>query len=434
MTDADPAPTRCRSARSPCTAWSATSSARRCRKSRGNTVDPLDWIDRFGADATRFTLARGASPGSDVCGQRGVGGRRQELLQQAVERHPVRAAERRGRRPRRCPGPASSPSPTAGSCPGSRRSPPRSTSCSRRSSSARPARRCTTSPGTSSATGTWSWPRRRWRGDRTRPRRPGPCSAHVLDRLLRLLHPVMPVRHRRAVDGPDRRRLGDGGALAGPARPRRRWRAAGAAARPGGRSGDREPDAAGHAGAQVPLGPGAARVPAGARGAGRNRRDAAGRPRGQHPLAAAARGARRGVRAHGIGPGRGGHRAAGHGGGDRRRRRAAEAGEGSFRRPRGRRRRPSASSPPRRSSSGRPRRWWPAAASGWRPPRPRSPGWSSAWRRCRDPAERYPPPAAVSRCGAARAPSRVRPGPPRAVHGGAAGWPRVRPITGLSRF
>jgi valyl-tRNA synthetase len=35
-------------------------------KSRGNTVDPLEWIDRFGADATRFTLARGASPGSDV--------------------------------------------------------------------------------------------------------------------------------------------------------------------------------------------------------------------------------------------------------------------------------------------------------------------------------------------------------------------------------
>ncbi len=35
-------------------------------KSRGNTVDPLDWIERFGADATRFTLARGANPGSDV--------------------------------------------------------------------------------------------------------------------------------------------------------------------------------------------------------------------------------------------------------------------------------------------------------------------------------------------------------------------------------
>ena len=39
---------------------------RKMSKTRGNTVDPLDWIDRFGADATRFTLARGASPGGDV--------------------------------------------------------------------------------------------------------------------------------------------------------------------------------------------------------------------------------------------------------------------------------------------------------------------------------------------------------------------------------
>jgi valyl-tRNA synthetase len=29
-------------------------------------VDPLDWVDRFGADATRFTLARGANPGGDI--------------------------------------------------------------------------------------------------------------------------------------------------------------------------------------------------------------------------------------------------------------------------------------------------------------------------------------------------------------------------------
>ncbi|GIH29402.1 valine--tRNA ligase [Acrocarpospora phusangensis] len=35
-------------------------------KSFGNVVDPLDWIERFGADATRFTLLRGANPGSDV--------------------------------------------------------------------------------------------------------------------------------------------------------------------------------------------------------------------------------------------------------------------------------------------------------------------------------------------------------------------------------
>jgi valyl-tRNA synthetase len=35
-------------------------------KSSGNVVDPLDWIDRYGADATRFTLLRSANPGSDV--------------------------------------------------------------------------------------------------------------------------------------------------------------------------------------------------------------------------------------------------------------------------------------------------------------------------------------------------------------------------------
>ncbi|MQA08895.1 MAG: valine--tRNA ligase [Pseudonocardiaceae bacterium] len=34
-------------------------------KSKGNVVDPLVWIDTYGADATRFTLARGAVPGAD---------------------------------------------------------------------------------------------------------------------------------------------------------------------------------------------------------------------------------------------------------------------------------------------------------------------------------------------------------------------------------
>ncbi len=32
----------------------------------GNVVDPLEWMDRYGADATRFTLMRGANPGADV--------------------------------------------------------------------------------------------------------------------------------------------------------------------------------------------------------------------------------------------------------------------------------------------------------------------------------------------------------------------------------
>ena len=35
-------------------------------KSRGNGIDPLDWVEQFGADALRFTLARGASPGGDM--------------------------------------------------------------------------------------------------------------------------------------------------------------------------------------------------------------------------------------------------------------------------------------------------------------------------------------------------------------------------------
>lgn len=35
-------------------------------KSFGNAVDPLDWMDAYGSDALRFTLARGANPGADV--------------------------------------------------------------------------------------------------------------------------------------------------------------------------------------------------------------------------------------------------------------------------------------------------------------------------------------------------------------------------------
>ncbi len=39
---------------------------RKMSKSRGNGIDPLEWVDLFGADALRFTLARGASPGGDL--------------------------------------------------------------------------------------------------------------------------------------------------------------------------------------------------------------------------------------------------------------------------------------------------------------------------------------------------------------------------------
>jgi valyl-tRNA synthetase len=39
---------------------------RKMSKSSGNGIDPLSWIESYGADATRFTVARGAAPGGDV--------------------------------------------------------------------------------------------------------------------------------------------------------------------------------------------------------------------------------------------------------------------------------------------------------------------------------------------------------------------------------
>ena len=39
---------------------------RKLSKSLGNGIDPLEWVQKYGADATRFTLARGANPGVDL--------------------------------------------------------------------------------------------------------------------------------------------------------------------------------------------------------------------------------------------------------------------------------------------------------------------------------------------------------------------------------
>ena len=39
---------------------------RKMSKSLGNGIDPMDWVGRFGADALRFALARGANPGVDL--------------------------------------------------------------------------------------------------------------------------------------------------------------------------------------------------------------------------------------------------------------------------------------------------------------------------------------------------------------------------------
>ena len=56
------------------------SQGRKMSKSLGNGVDPLEVIDKYGADALRFTLATGNSPGneSDRNGSEAAGGRRAE--------------------------------------------------------------------------------------------------------------------------------------------------------------------------------------------------------------------------------------------------------------------------------------------------------------------------------------------------------------------
>ena len=67
-------------------------------KSLGQHGGPAGLDRQYGADAMRFTLARGANPGGDMpISEECVPGIAQ-LLQQALERRPVRPDQRRARR------------------------------------------------------------------------------------------------------------------------------------------------------------------------------------------------------------------------------------------------------------------------------------------------------------------------------------------------
>ena len=63
---------------------------RKMSKSLGNGIDPLEIIDQYGADALRFMLTTGITPGNDMRFKDGQAGKLQKLCQQAVERFQIR--------------------------------------------------------------------------------------------------------------------------------------------------------------------------------------------------------------------------------------------------------------------------------------------------------------------------------------------------------
>ena len=172
----------------------------RMSKTKGNVVDPLEAISESGADALRFALVNGTSPGND-----------QKFSQERLENarnfaNKLWNAARfvLGARPASIA--ADAPRAGAGSGPARSRRPlaavadrgdrrPRSTRRWTRSRSARRPVRSTRRPGTSSATGVSSWPRSAWRTRRL-PAEDREATwwtlVEALDALLRLLHPFMP--------------------------------------------------------------------------------------------------------------------------------------------------------------------------------------------------------------------------------------------------
>ncbi len=329
-------------------------------KSRGNTVDPLDWMDRFGADATRFTLARGANPGSDIAiSEDWAAGSRNfcNKLWNAVRFALLNGAH----------APATDPT--------------------------------TLTPAAYSVPDRWILSRLSaviaevdelfeafefgkicdvlyhfawdevcdWylelakvpliSDDTGAAARTREVLGFVLDQLLRLLHPVIPF----VTDELWTALTGEDSVMVAP------WPAF-SYADPVRRGGDLLADAAGDRGPAVPLGSGPAARAAGGRPARGHRGHAAGRARGTDPVPAAPQPARRGLRRLGV-AGRGGHHGRARRGRRRGRRRPSAGGWRRISpRPGARPSRPSGSWPTP-TSPPRPRPpWWPRPARAWTPP------------------------------------------------------------------
>ena len=133
---------------------------RKMSKSLGNVIDPMEMIDRFGADALRFSLARAATGGQqDIpLSEESIEGA-PKLREQALERGAAgvpRVSRRRADAPT---GRTADPRRPMAALAASRRACARSTPRSTSTSSPTPRRRSTGSSGRSSATGGWRWRR-----------------------------------------------------------------------------------------------------------------------------------------------------------------------------------------------------------------------------------------------------------------------------------
>ena len=178
-------------------------------KTKGNVVDPLELIEKYGADALPLHLARQHRSGRRRQARRGAGAGLSELRHQAVERgallRDARLATPSTRVPIRDARGRSSIAGRSASSPGRQRAAHESLRGPAIASTKRRAR-STVSPGTSSATGTSSRPSplsRANAGDRLQETRA--TAGWVLALLLPPLASAHAVRQRRAAGAPLRR-------------------------------------------------------------------------------------------------------------------------------------------------------------------------------------------------------------------------------------